>query len=610
MDFAATSKLAQEMLESHGGIGFESVSGLTPLPVIRDAGSRSGCYEQLAYWEGSVDTSNKFSWVRRHPFARFVLITAIIAAGLLSTDARVAKGQVVPVVPILPLAPLSSVPVPSPIGGDIIDQAAAVRLGKALFWDVQVGGDGQTSCGTCHFRGGADNRTFNTLNPGPDKIFASGGVTGPDQLFHPTNIVNDDRVTSQGLPLATFGVPANPALGTPAISGIDPNPANAADICNPGTSPIFGISRQTTVRNAPTLANGIVFFRQSFLDGRANGIFNGINPFGQTANQTATGLPLTGAALTAIGNSALASQAVGPTNRNPEMSCAGRTFGNLATKLLARPVLQHQFVHPADSVLGALSASPAMGLKCGIDNHPCMYGELIAAAFSPTLNPRTQFSRIWGQAIQAYESTLIPDQTPLDKRLAGNSKALTAQQEKGLSIFRGKAGCIKCHAGPELTDASVSFANLFGLINEDFGDQGFHNIGVRPTAEDLGRGALGQAGVPFSESGSAVDRGAFKTGALRNVKLTAPYFHNGGKATLADVVDFYNRGGDFNNTEKAVRIRPLGLNAAEKAALVDFLTNALTDCRVEKEEAPFDHPSLTVPNGPDLPATGGGTSCQ
>ena len=48
MDFAATSKLAQEMLESHGGIGFESVSGLTPLPVIRDAGSRSGCYEQLA----------------------------------------------------------------------------------------------------------------------------------------------------------------------------------------------------------------------------------------------------------------------------------------------------------------------------------------------------------------------------------------------------------------------------------------------------------------------------------------------------------------------------------------------------------------------------------
>jgi hypothetical protein len=75
-------------------------------------------------------------------------------------------------------------------------------------------------------------------------------------------------------------------------------------------------------------------------------------------------------------------------------------------------------------------------------------------------------------------------------------------------------------------------------------------------------------------------------------------------------VDFYNRGGDFANTEKAVRIRPLGLTAAEKAALIEFLTNALTDCRVEREEPPFDHPSLTVPNGPDLPATGGGTSCQ
>jgi cytochrome c peroxidase len=107
-----------------------------------------------------------------------------------------------------------------------------------------------------------------------------------------------------------------------------------------------------------------------------------------------------------------------------------------------------------------------------------------------------------------------------------------------------------------------------------------------------------------------MDRGAFKTPTVRNVKLTAPYFHNGGKATLDDVVDHYNRGGDVANPELAKRIKPLGLSSSDKAALVDFLMNALTDCRTEREEAPFDHPSLVVPNGASLPATGGGHSCR
>src|SRR6266567_4745497 len=105
-----------------------------------------------------MKTGTTLSWFRRHPFASFVLIT--VATGLLSTEARVATGQDLDV----ELGPLSSVAVPMPIGGDIVDQAAAVRLGKALFWDIQLGGDGQTACATCHFHGGADNRTFNTLN--------------------------------------------------------------------------------------------------------------------------------------------------------------------------------------------------------------------------------------------------------------------------------------------------------------------------------------------------------------------------------------------------------------------------------------------------------------
>src|SRR5262245_56639205 len=67
------------------------------------------------------------------------------------------------------LSPLSSVRAPAPSGrGDIIAMPSPIRLGKALFWDVQVGSDGQIACASCHFAAGADARTEDTLNPGPD----------------------------------------------------------------------------------------------------------------------------------------------------------------------------------------------------------------------------------------------------------------------------------------------------------------------------------------------------------------------------------------------------------------------------------------------------------
>jgi cytochrome c peroxidase len=268
--------------------------------------------------------------------------------------------------------------------------------------------------------------------------------------------------------------------------------------------------------------------------------------------------------------------------------------------MLARKPLQLQTVSASDSVLGALASSSG-GLNT-------TYQAMIDAAFISSVASvaQDQFSRVWGQAIQAYEATLVPDQTPLDRYLAGNRSALTSSQQRGLDRFTGKAGCTNCHAGAELTDASVSFAAARGLINEDGGDQGFHNIGVRPTAEDLGRAGSGPGGVPFAVSGGRANNGAFKTPGLRNVKLNGPYFHNGGKATLADVVAFYNRGGDFANPEKAKRIKSLSLDSGDQAALVDFLTNGLTDCRTEKQRAPFDHPSLSLPNGPSLSAVGAG----
>jgi hypothetical protein len=89
---------------------------------------------------------------------------------------------------------------------------------------------------------------------------------------------------------------------------------------------------------------------------------------------------------------------------------------------------------------------------------------------------------------------------------------------------------------------------------------------------------------------------------LRNVALTAPYFHNGGQLTLEQVVEFYNRGGDFADGLNVIPgidsdISPLGLSPQEQTDLVDFLRNALTDSRVVSQAAPFDHPELFLPNG-------------
>ena len=94
-------------------------------------------------------------------------------------------------------------------------------------------------------------------------------------------------------------------------------------------------------------------------------------------------------------------------------------------------------------------------------------------------------------------------------------------------------------------------------------------------------------------------KGAFKTAGLRNVWLTGPYFHNGGKRTLGEVIEFYDDGGDFGiqtNPEKDPDIMNLGLTDQQRADLERFL-KSLTDQRLRNESAPYDHPELWVPHG-------------
>jgi cytochrome c peroxidase len=182
--------------------------------------------------------------------------------------------------------------------------------------------------------------------------------------------------------------------------------------------------------------------------------------------------------------------------------------------------------------------------------------------------------------------------------------------------------CSNCHEQNELTDASVRriLAAPNGPVRNRDGniiDKGFNNIGIRPTGDDLGVGASDVfgplsftrrlfAGAPPVNFEGPVTKGfgvhgAFKIPSLRNVALTAPYFHNGDVLTLRDVVELYSRGGNIAPilALDGTLIEPLGvpiLTGDEVDAIVAFL-EALTDERVLYRRAPFDHPQLFVPNG-------------
>ena len=109
-----------------------------------------------------------------------------------------------------------------------------------------------------------------------------------------------------------------------------------------------------------------------------------------------------------------------------------------------------------------------------------------------------------------------------------------------------------------------------------------------------------------------LDMGKFKVPGLRNVALRAPYFHNGGMPTLADVVDFYARGGDFHiNQDLLVFSIPGQISPTDRINLIAFL-DTLTDPRVAQGLPPFDRPRLwsegaNVPTltGSGTPGTGG-----
>ncbi len=314
--------------------------------------------------------------------------------------------------------------------------------------------------------------------------------------------------------------------------------------------PNFFLFPQVTGRLAPTMINA-AYVPEMFWDGRAGTVFDD---------------PETGGNVL-ISGGALENQAAGPPLANAEMAHDNRNWSEITAKLATVIPLKLATNIPND-MMTALSTNPD-------------YPSLFQAAFG---SPQITASRI-AQAIATYERTLISDQTPFDAFLAGNMNALTPGQQAGLQTFRTNGRCDNCHAGALTTDNS------------------FRTIGIRPPSEDPGR---------MNVTGNAADLGAFKVPTLRNIGLRANFMHNGRFFSLPQVLAFYARGGDFVLNQDPI-IAQINLPLNQRANLIDFLVNGLTDPRVAQAQFPFDRPTLNSEVNPfgstllgtDLAGTGG-----
>lgn len=566
--------------------------------------------------------------------------------------------------------PLADIPVPEPPNLDdfVKHRELAILLGKAFFWEMQTGSDGVQACGSCHFHAGVDVRTRNSLglprsgdDPPNDPIRGVNVALTVDDF--PLTKVKDEernfpeapedfeRITSEIF--GSQGVVQNKFAGLHGV--VDPAVAD-----DPPIHPVHHLRigdnrrniRKVEPRQAAQVINA-VFNDRNFWDGRANRFFNGVNPFGELDPDARVwrydeGKKETKRVKILLDNSSLASQAVGPPLSNFEMSWTGRTFPDVGRKLLNLPPLALQKVHPDDSVLHIAAKPNGNGLKSNFT-----YPGLIKAAFhkkwwgSPNQvkiddqsfsQMEANFALFWGLAIQLYEATLVSDDTPFDRWAQAvregepqQNGILSLQQLEGMELFLKQGMCIECHVGPEFTQASVNnlrfgdegfieFMNMEQVSNA-FYDNGFYNIGVTPTLEDIGLGAdangLGpiartlrvQQGLPVELNGQDIKIrkndptavfGSFKVAGLRNVELSGPFFHNGYASDLREVIVFYAIGGFHRNPDnKDPDVDGIGKvrgNENRIQAMVAFL-KSLTDERVRFEKAPFDHPSIEVVNG-------------
>ena len=519
-------------------------------------------------------------------------------------------------------------------------------LGKALFWDQQLGSDGQ-ACASCYFHAGTDKRSKNQPNPGL-RNQTSGVVTsafndstgfgpnlndfGPnsqwslrDFPFHHvsnpdvnpeldpahSSVISDtnDIASSQGVfntsespPFFQFNPVTGIDFGTPSLAG------NGA-ICN-----VAGmLVRNVEPCNTLTVINAVLNHR-NFWNSRTRNEFNPVPPISDldpTARVVKAVLPgqPNGTIFTPvrIQNCSACSQADEPSLSYIEMSFGNRRFADLGKKMQGALLvaLGQQLVAKHDSVLGLYNKHPSYGITW-------TYAELIKRAFQAVWWNSPDVVDILARPSEAAillarAAALLPDGNPMKTA----AEALIAAAESLLAAVPPDPVTTSCELAKNPALSCPTIMNPNGSVAQANGALDLLASALSPQHPLLQAASslLPDPRVPGTapklfalllrpQERVAVD-GAHKAPSVHTVELTTPYFHNGEMVTLEQVVEFYNRGGNFPITNRQnldVDMQPIGLSFQQKADLVAFL-KSLTDPRVKYEMAPFDHPSLNIPNG-------------
>jgi cytochrome c peroxidase len=243
------------------------------------------------------------------------------------------------------------------------------------------------------------------------------------------------------------------------------------------------------------------------------------------------------------------------------------------------PTLEHQARQPIVNPI-------EMGMPSGEDAVLAIRGDAeYQKAFESAYGRPVNYEDM-GRAMAAFERTLIFIDSPFRKFLKGDRNAISADAEKGWTLFNGKARCVTCHP--------INTGNPLGTDNK------FHNVGVSARTQDFDSLAkkalaaltedsseakldelalsteLGELGR-FMVTNNRPEIGSFRTPMLLNIGITPPYMHDGSLPTLWDVIDHYNKGGEANAFLDGA-IEPLALEEEEINQIVALLFS-MTDAR-------------------------------
>jgi cytochrome c peroxidase len=225
------------------------------------------------------------------------------------------------------------------------------------------------------------------------------------------------------------------------------------------------------------------------------------------------------------------------------------------------------------SSLDDMSIMPVSNPQAMGSTHEIMVKTLAASGYAPYFaeafgTPDVTKERV-GKALADYQRTRLSGDAPWDRWRSGDEAAVSSDVKQGHQLFFGKARCSQCHLGHSFTDTL------------------FHNLGVGWNAQTNTFNDTGRFNVTKMDR----DRGAFKTPPLREIALRAPYMHDGSMATLLEVMQFYNRGGN-QNPQLDQRMSPLNLDDREIRALI-ALMQALSSGRS------LDTPPAAFPQRPN-----------